>query len=258
MRSYTLRPGETTIGAYTLTQNSRIRPQIYEVVSLGNTDTTLFLRSMEYIPPKFFAAHVRKMCLSVSVTAEDAERILRVCTGVIDLAFWVDYLSTFPDASLATFISQLPLQKLSIEHSHFMSLFPPSPKAQHAWCDTLTHLSIIFWTSEISCPSSELRSLCSLTHLALKMYDACAPEDYVHQILSACERLQVLVIFEHSADAIEDVGHCDDPRVAYMDSPPQAILDWELQAREDEDCSWTMAEELIKRQAVQRSSLSHI
>jgi hypothetical protein len=228
------------------------------VVSLGNSDTSLFLRSMEYIPPQFFAAHVRKMCLSVSVTAEDAERVLRVCTGVVDLAFWVDYLGTFPNASIAPFIAQLPLQRLSIEHSHFLSLFLPSPKPQHAWCSTLTHLSIIFWVSELSSPSSDLRSLCSLTHLALKMYDACAPEDYVHQILSACERLQVLVIFEHSADAIEDVGRCDDPRVVYMDAPPQAILEWELQGRDDEDCSWTKAEALVEQQAMQRSSLSHI
>lgn len=241
-----------------LHKSSRIQPHIYEVVSLGNTDTSLFLRSMEYIPPKFFAAHARKMCLSVSVTAEDAERILRVCTGVVDLAFWVDYLGTFPNASIVPFISQLPLQRLSIEHSHFVSLFSASPKPQHAWCNTLTHLSIIFWTSEISSPSSELRSLCSLTHLALKMYDVCAPEDYIHQTLSACETLQVLVIFEHTTDAVEEAGRCDDPRVVYMDSPPQAILDWELQARGDEDCSWAMAEELIKQQAKQRSSSSHI
>lgn len=227
-------------------------------MSLGNTDTSLFLRSMEYIPPKFFAAHVRKMCLSVSVSAEDAERILRVCTGVVDLAFWVDYLGTFPNSSTAPFISQLPLRRLSIEHSHLMSLFPPSPKPQHAWCNTLTHLSIVFWTSEISSPSSELRSLCSLTHLALKMHDACASEDYIHQILSACERLQALVIFEQSADVFEDVGRCDDPRVVYMDPPPQAILDWELQARGDEGCSWSVAEELVKQQTKQRSSLSHI
>ena len=120
----------------------RVQSFIYDMVTLGSSDTKLFLRTMDAVPPGFLANYVKRLCLSVSVDASDAERILGVCTGVVDLAFWVDYLRVFPAKPISPFIAPLPLQRLSIELNHFTSLFSDL-NSQPKWADTLTHLDIV-------------------------------------------------------------------------------------------------------------------
>ena len=222
------------------------------MVTLGSNDTALFLRTMETIPSHFLSHHVKKICLSVSVRPTHAERILTTCTGVTDLAFWVDYLGGSPSLSIVPFISPLPLRRLSIELAHFMSLFA-QPGARHAWLNSLTHLDIIFWTHVPAPAVSHLDQLPSLTHLALRLRHNHPEENSLISILSACKCLKLLVILDEM-ESVEESVWTTDPRVVYIPYPPNIVREWESQARQDHGCNWSRAEDLVRRHTAQRES----
>ena len=213
------------------------------MVTLGNTDTELFVRSMESLPPDFIAMNVKRLCLSVSVGGDSAAHILRACTGVVDLAFWLDYLQSFPKHSLSALISPLPLRRLSIELSHYRALLSGSP----AWCETLTHLDIIFWTRETSPIIPYLDKLPSLSHLLLRLRHNRAKKGSLLAILSACKALKILVIYDES-DRTDDAVLAVDPRVVRIRYPTNGVVrDWERRAKLDWNCTWSMAEELVRK-----------
>ena len=222
---------------------ARVQPQIYDMVTLGNTDTELFVRTMESMPLDFIAFNVKRLCLSVSVGGDNATHILRSCTGVVDLAFWLDYLQTFPEHSLSPLISPLPLRRLSIELSHYRALFREST----AWCETLTHLDIIFWSWETSPVIPYLDKLPSLSHLLLRLRHNRANKGSLLAILSACKALKILVIYDES-DRTEDAVLAVDPRVVRIRYPANVVRDWESRAKLDWNCTWSRAEELVRKQ----------
>ncbi|KAF9482284.1 hypothetical protein BDN70DRAFT_991218 [Pholiota conissans] len=228
-----------------------VQSYIYDLVTLGSDDTKLFLRTMNSVPPEFFAAKVRKLCLSVSVSAGNAERILKVCTGVVDLAFWVDYMRAFPKQSVAPFLSPLPLRRLSIELNHFISLFT-DPKSLPKWCDALTHLDLILWKHHSSPIIPHLDKLLALTHLALRPRHHLREDHQLLTNLSGCMRLQVLIIFDEPDS--EETVWSEDSRVVYMPYPPKIITEWEAQAKHDDGCSWSRAEELVRKISAERTT----
>lgn len=234
---------------------ARVQPTIYEIVSLGSNDTHLFLRTMNALPAEFFALHVKKLCLSVSVSARNAAKILNVCKGVIDLAFWVDYLGVqnFRAETVTSLISSLPLRRLSIELQHFLSLFP-DPNTHHAWDNSITHLDLIFWTRQTAPVIPPLAKLSQLTHLALRLSHNQPTEDSLRAILSACRSLKVLVIFD-DPETSEETAWSADPRVVYMPYPQNIVGEWEAQARDDLNNGWSRAEELVRRHTAERESL---
>ena len=224
------------------------------MVTLSSTDTKLFVRSMESMPPDFIASNVKRLYLSVSVRGDSAAHILRACTGVVDLAFWVDYLQSFPEHSLSALISSLPLRRLSIELSHYRSLFSRLP----AWCETLTHLDIIFWSWETSPTIPYLDKLPSLSHLLLRLRHNRAKKDSLLAILSACKALKILVIYDES-DAMDGAVLAVDPRIVRLRYPANhgIVRDWESRAKLDWNCSWSMAEELVRKQHNNKNMLRH-
>lgn len=230
----------------------RLLPQIYRIVALGSDDTALFLRSMRSMPSSFFANHVRHLCLSISVSSVDAERILSVCTGVTDLAFWIDYISVTGDYSIAPLVSPLRLRRLSIELKHFDALFSDT-SIRHAWCDSLTHLDIIFWNHELSPDIPHLNHLSSLTYLALRLRHNEPREESLFSILSICQHLKAVIIYDES-DSPEEVIWTKDPRVVYMPYPTNVITEWEAQARQDDMCAWSRAERAIRSYVTKRQS----
>lgn len=228
----------------------RVQSYIYDLVTLGSDDTKLFLRTMDSVPPEFFANNVKRLCLSVSVSAINAERILKICTGVVDLAFWVDYLGAFPTQSIAPFLSPLPLRRLSIELDHFASLFSES-NSPPKWCNTVTHLDIILWKHQSSPTIPHLHKLLSLTHLALRPRHN-LKDNHLLPILSSCKRLRILIVFD-DPDSEETVW-AEDPRVVYMPYPFKIIPEWEAQAKQDDDCSWSRSEELVRKYSAERAT----
>jgi hypothetical protein len=215
------------------------------MVTLGNTDTELFVRTMESMPPDFIANNVKRLCLSVSVGGDSAAHILRSCTSVVDLAFWLDYLQAFPEHSLLPLISPLPLRSLSIELSHYRTLFSESA----AWCETLTHLDIIFWSRETSPVIPYLDRLPSLSHLLLRLRHNRVKKSSLHAILSACKALKILVIYDESNRTEDAVLAANvDPRVVKIRYPANVVRDWESRAKLDWNCTWSRAEELVRKQ----------
>lgn len=230
---------------------SRLLPQIYEMVTLGSSDTALFLRTTHSMPQKFFADNVKKLCLSVSVDASHAERILTLCTGISDLAFWVDCIDTPGHHAIMSLISRLRLCRLSIEQTHFISLFS-DPTSRHAWCDSLTHLDIIFWHHELSPVVPYLDHLHSLTHLSLRLRHNRARAESLLDILSSCKKLEFMIIYDELPESAEEGIKVVDKRVVYMPYPSNVVQAWEAQARQDVTSSWFSAEEAIRRYIVEQ------
>ncbi|KAF8903934.1 hypothetical protein CPB84DRAFT_1845603 [Gymnopilus junonius] len=227
--------------------HSWVQPTIYEIVALGSNDTHLFLRTINSLPAEFFTIHVKKLCLSVSVSARNAVKVLSICKGVTDLAFWVDYLGVqgFRTGTITSLISSLPLRRLSIELEHFLSLFP-DPNIHHVWDDSITHLDLIFWTRQTAPVIPPLAKLSNLTHLALRLSHNQPTEASLRAILSGCRRLKVLVIFD-DPETCDETAWSADPRVVYMPYPQNIVGEWEAQARDDLLNGWSRAEDLVRR-----------
>ncbi|TFK38029.1 hypothetical protein BDQ12DRAFT_723782 [Crucibulum laeve] len=223
--------------------NAWTQPLIYDTVTLGSDDTALFLRTLNSRPREFFALYVKRLCLSVSVSADDAVCILSVCSGVVHLALWIDYLGAFPDRSVSPLVSHLHLLSLSMELKHFMNLCLAPVNPHDSWWRSLTHLDIIFWTNEISPIIPGLDRLVSLTHLALRPREMLA-EESLACIFSVCRRLQVLVVLLDEFDLMLDPVPFADRRVVFMPYP-DVVQDWEAPSRGLPD-TWSRAEELIR------------
>ena len=205
------------------------------------------------MPNNFLANQVRHLCLSISVSSVNAERILSVCTGATDLAFWVDYIGVTDDHSIAPLLSPLRLRRLSIELKHFDALFSDT-SIRHAWCDSLTHLDIIFWNDELSPDIPHLNHLSSLTHLALRLRHNHPREESLLNILSY-QQLEVIIIYDEPDSPEEEVIWTTDPRVVYLPYPANVVTEWEAQARQDDMCSWSRAERAIRKYITERESL---
>ncbi|PPQ72983.1 hypothetical protein CVT24_000296 [Panaeolus cyanescens] len=232
---------------------SWIQPLIYETVVLGTTDTALFLRTMDTLPIDFLALHVRNLCLSVSVGARDALKILRTCTAVEDLAFWINGLDTRHLGLLVSAINNLALQRLSIEVMHFRRLLHDIPTGSARWIDNLTHLDLIFWTHENSPLIPHLDRLPLLTHLSLRLLHSHVDEEAIHVVLRACRHLRIMVLFDASEMLEETVWHAD-PRVVYLAYPLTPVREWEEQVKRSLNNTWALAEELVRRHAIEQAA----
>src|SRR5690606_24689413 len=104
---------------------------MYRMVTLGETDVGLFLRTMDSKPPSFFQNHVRHLCLTTGLNILQATRILASCRNVVNLALWVDFLGrgNAPKGSVTPLISSLRLKRLSIEYRHLLDVYyhPSTP-----------------------------------------------------------------------------------------------------------------------------------
>ncbi|KAK0494563.1 hypothetical protein EDD18DRAFT_348513 [Armillaria luteobubalina] len=121
-----------------------IQPLIYEMVTLGTDDTSLFLRTMDELPVAFFQQNVKRLCLTVSVEPEAAARILATCSGLQSLACWVDFRAVRSQIHFSPLIASQRLQRLSMEIRHFQQLCR-DPLCQGALFRSLTRLDLIYW-----------------------------------------------------------------------------------------------------------------
>jgi hypothetical protein len=225
----------------------RIAPIIYNMVTLGSDDTALFLRTLASKPPEFFAAHVKCLCLSVSVQPMEAEKILSTCTGVRMLAFWVDQLSTLPDTSVTQLLSPLSLRKLSIEVQHLhvlcQSTFKTSTDGSSLWYTNLIHLDIVFWSEDNPHPLPDLTHCRSLTHVGLWNPSSLVVESLVSEVLNLCEQLEILLVVFHECDmAHRPTFH--DRRVVFMPYPARVVQDWE-DSFQGQSNTWSRAQEAV-------------
>ncbi|KAJ6508745.1 hypothetical protein C8R45DRAFT_1069386 [Mycena sanguinolenta] len=155
----------------------------YEMVTI--TDQAEAHKFFELVDRKsqgFFAHAVKSLCIAYHVPADDAPRILSVCSNVRQLACWVRWESS-PD--LPQLLSNLPLIQLSIEIGHFSNI----PHTQSTWFLDLTHLELIWWSNS-SRTSPNLSFLPNLTHVSLSG----AGRSEAQSVCHTCASLQVLLI----------------------------------------------------------------
>lgn len=225
----------------------RIQPFIYRVVALGKEDADLFLRTLETKPSEFFATHVKHLCLSIAVSSSRATKILRVCSGVVELALWVDFGGAIAPAtsSAGAYLSSLPLRRLSIEHAHLLAFLAAPKSVTPPWYQTLTHLEVVFWKRELSPVIPGLEVLTSLTHLTLGLRHAHVDEGWLSGIVACCPRLKVLIPMANEDDEVEEpfvLGSCWIVPLTY---PHSVIENWEASYCGLPD-NYTRAEEEIR------------
>lgn len=202
------------------------------------------MRTLSQKPAEFFAMNVKRLCLTVSVSAVNAVRILSVCTGVLSLAFWVDYLGIFPERSISPFTSSLSLRRLSVELKHYNTLLQ-APVTIRTWCRTLTHLDLIFWSHEDSPIIPGLDQMDSLTHLSLWLCHTNPNPTSISQVFAACRCLKILMIVgdeEADQDNVTLAGRM----VVTMPYPQPIVRDWEAPFYGQPD-TWSLAEEISRR-----------
>lgn len=218
------------------------------MVTLGSDDTALFMRTLASKPSEFFVAHVKCLCLSVSVEPVDASRILTICTGVKTLAFWVDYLSELPGSSLSQLISPLALHKLSIEVQHLYSIcqstVDTSNGFNHLWYDSLTHLDIVFWPEDDLLTFPHLDRFHSLTHVGLwHPHPGSVGEEIFQLVLDSCRRLEILLLVVDESDLLLRPARFQDPRIFLMPYPSIIVQDWESSFTGERN-TWLLVKEL--------------
>lgn len=229
------------------------------MVTLGSDDTALFMRTLSSKPSGFFAAHVKCLCLSISVEPVDARRILSICKGVKTLAFWVDYLSAFPDSSLTQLISPLSLHKLSIEAQHLYSIcqnpVDTLSESCHNWSDSLTDLDIVFWPDDDVDAFPHLDQFHSLTNVGLWHPHGFVSEEIIWFVLGSCQRLEILLVVVDESDLVQKPALIHDPRVVLMPYPSTIVQDWESSFMGRQN-TWLRAKE-VHLASIKARKLSH-
>ncbi|KAJ7290185.1 hypothetical protein C8J57DRAFT_338168 [Mycena rebaudengoi] len=179
-----------------------------------------FLQLVHSKPAGFFADIVHALVLPYAIGAENARKVLSVCTGVRVFVYCVDYQGTTPELSLQ--ISHLPLLRLQIEAHLLLSI----PLATCAWLSTLTDLELIFL--EDLNDSIQLlalfRQLPQLTHVHLDRPNTLEWSlDLAKKLCSSCPRLRAVCL-----DVAESgKGVDEDPRIVWNQPPHYSnVQDW--------------------------------
>ncbi|TFK68745.1 hypothetical protein BDN72DRAFT_841437 [Pluteus cervinus] len=207
---------------------------IYETVTLSTIAICeRFLYTMKQRPLSFFVAHVKSLCIPGDIPPSDAEKVLVVCQGVVNLACW-----PMNGPPLFHLVSDLRPKRLSINTSGMFGVNVP-PDFRHPFFQNVTHLEIVDW---LWCSWSGLEFIPCLTHLALDLdnyHDGVV--DRLRQIMSSCRTLAVCICFVPSDRAMiqaqKAVSNIDDKRLVVLsDSDP--LENWEASLKGDRGGSY--------------------
>ena len=219
---------------------------LYESVTLFDAAMcTRFLRAIDARPPAFFAANVKSLCIPGDIDPPDAGRILVVCQGVVNLAYWITHS---PPSFHA--ITSLRPKRLSI-NTRGLFESPTSVHFGQPFFANVTHLELVDWPC-MPLPST-LELLPSLTHLAVDLDHF---DDYIigrlSDILDSCRLLLVLLCLVPNDDAMvtasASLAELNDSRVVVLsdaDSDSDILEDWEASLNDSEACQWAFAEGIV-------------
>jgi hypothetical protein len=219
---------------------------------------------MESNPDTFLSSTVKTLCLSSAVDVHTGTKILGTCTGVDNLACWINHkIHSGPRWSaspLVDCIFNLHLRRLSIGTTYLLDVLRSSSGPDGSKLSLLTHIDIIV-QSQDGLPSSlsGIDALPSLTHLALYLpYDLGI--DKISQtmvsLLASCRSLKIMALVTvveeplleaETVSKVEPSIPISDPRVAWIPYPENIILDWEASHRGDVHV-WSIAETIVTRQ----------
>ncbi|KAF8074548.1 hypothetical protein FPV67DRAFT_1665300 [Lyophyllum atratum] len=224
---------------------------IYDTVTLATTSIChRFLYAVEVRSSSFFTETVKSLCIPGDIKPDDVQPILKVCRGVVNLAYWIN----IPSAHYSPFSIVSPLRpvQLSINTGGLFGREIP-PNFTHPFFERVTHLEIVDWPWEAgSSASSGFELLPSLTHLALDVdgYD----ESIINQLrslLEACQRLRVLLCLARTEEDMINTAHAfaeldkDDDRIVIL-SDSDVVENWQGSLTENPDtCQWIYAESIV-------------
>ncbi|KAJ7110363.1 hypothetical protein C8R43DRAFT_165615 [Mycena crocata] len=214
--------------------------ELVKITSESNADKFLNLITLK--PPGFFANAVKALCLVYRIKPEQAHAIISACTGVQQLACWVNQTNA---------PQHLPLRYLSIEFRHFLNILPTS-----AWLSSLTHLHLVFWAFQPGVENEQLArlnlsralpALPRLTHLA--NHSRMANPTYAKAVCASCPALEIFIIVNNtmSENATVSDSYSFDDRIAVIDLHEVAEVadDWE-DAYFGRASMWNRAEDIIR------------
>ncbi|KAJ3864184.1 hypothetical protein EV359DRAFT_41564 [Lentinula novae-zelandiae] len=193
---------------------------IYETVVLDHppTRTSAFLRTIDARPAEFFYQRVKNLYLSYTLTLDEAQKILSVCSGLTHLTCWAQ--SSQRLGWLLPLLSSSTLTRLSIKLDMLKTrgpLFSFSDKIFQG----LTHLEIVCpppvntgmsvdWTTLMELPKLKhfiIGNLFSRDHFYLL--------PIIRGLLDASASLEVLTILSKDPQMLEalDCQEFNDPRL---------------------------------------------
>ncbi|KAJ7663930.1 hypothetical protein DFH06DRAFT_336448 [Mycena polygramma] len=218
---------------------------IYETVTLGTQHLCdQFLRTLDSRPAHFFTDNVKSLCIPADIKPLDAERVLKACQGVVNLAIWLE-----PQADpLFPFVSSLRPTRLSINHALFGSC---EPDFQHPFFSKVTHLELVDW---LEWPTSLHHLSAHLTHLAVD-YDSHTDGSMARlsDILSSCRSLVVCIALVSNDEIMIIVSHrlasIEDPRLVVL-SESDVLENWEASLRGTDASMWSFAEGIVTAKTI--------
>ncbi|KAF5375489.1 hypothetical protein D9757_009938 [Collybiopsis confluens] len=238
---------------------------IYETVVLDYPParTAAFLRTLVAKPTKFFAERVKNLQLSYSVTLNEAQKILDVCTGLTQLVCWAEschvhgWLRTYFTPS---YISDLTRLSLKLE---MLTEAEKIPTFSDEIFQRLTHLEIVLppplhigrlidWTGLVSLPNLKhltVGDVFSWDHLYLL--------PVLRDLLDHSLTLETLVVITKEPQMLEalNVENYDDPRLVIFPRfnwPMDLPTYWQKMYTGQLD-SWDLSIEKVKEQRKERN-----
>ena len=230
-------------------KSGRMEALIYETVTLSDSHLCRrFLFTVDSRPPHFFEHHVKTLCIPGDIRPEHAKRILSVCQGVINLAYWIT--SWCPPPPFALIAPTLRPRQLSFNTYGLFHLTTP-PDFTLPFFARVTHLEVVDWP--FIAESCQFERLPSLRYLAVDI------DQYGHaivlelrRILNECQHLAVLLCLVRQQSAMSDVEEAfrlvgdDDIRLVILpDSEPLENWEASLDLASD-NCQWSCAERIIE------------
>ncbi|TRM70238.1 hypothetical protein BD626DRAFT_563901 [Schizophyllum amplum] len=222
---------------------------LYETIVLDYppSGTNLFLRTLKERPSTFFERTVKRIYITTSVPAEDAARVLAVCTGASDVTCWT---RPTPPIQYSKHLRRLSVDSQSLlaspitvsPHITHLDLVNPPPLADpHRWAcifaqfPKLTHVAL-----------GNLYALGSCDHRAyIPLFCALLAGS------DAAPRLSMLVVVSDDADLLQFMHErVQDPRLVVMPyfNHPYTLADYWKGVNTRGMDFWNNAEELMTMQ----------
>lgn len=191
-----------------------------------------FLRVLDTKPPEFFARYVRSISFGNQATTKEMERILSVCTGVVDLC--TGSKNQIHLDSSEALSELLHPRRMSLEIGILQGLPDRPTNFAHPIFSQVTHLELDDGIDVWSTFAFEL--LPCLTHLGVSTWGVHEWDsrrlESMRRILIRCRLLKVLwveVIMEwpcfdesHLRSVMDDIG--EDPRVVIFSSDDEDFV----------------------------------
>ncbi|KAJ7261898.1 hypothetical protein C8J57DRAFT_460102 [Mycena rebaudengoi] len=229
---------------------------LYETITLSDQELCdKFIRTLDSRPAQFFIDNVKSLCVPGDLEPLGAQRILKVCQGVINLALWLPQQPT----PLFPLICTLRPLRLSINVNGVYG--NGEPDFTHDFFSKVSHLELVDWPADwATCPRLEYLYP-HLTHLAIDLDQYTdLSEVRLREMLSSCPSLVICLGLVSNDNAMiltsNHLESIEDPRFVIL-SDSEVLENWEASLgdplRKGSDASvWAFGEDIVAAKTSQR------